>query len=55
MRKTTTISLALVAIALSIMLVQAFHNLSVGVYARMIDDGVRADTTVEAPPNATIR
>ena len=24
------------------MLVQAFHNLSVGVYAQMVDDGVRA-------------
>lgn len=39
-RRRTLITLA--AIALSIMLVQAFHNLSVGVYARMIDDGVRA-------------
>lgn len=39
-RRRTLITLA--AIALSIMLVQAFHNLAVGVYARMIDDGVRA-------------
>jgi ABC-type lipoprotein release transport system permease subunit len=39
-RRRTLITLT--AIALSIMLVQAFHNLSVGAYARMIDDGVRA-------------
>jgi len=39
-RRRTSITLA--AIALSIMLVQAFHNLSVGAYARMIDAGVRA-------------
>lgn len=39
-RRRTLITLA--AISLSIMLVQAFHNLSVGVYARMINDGVRA-------------
>jgi len=39
-RRRTLITLA--AIALSIMLVQAFHNLSTGVYARMIDSGVRA-------------
>jgi ABC-type lipoprotein release transport system permease subunit len=39
-RRRTLITLA--AIALSIMLVQAFHNLSVGVYAQMVDDGVRA-------------
>ncbi len=39
-RRRTVITLT--AIALSIMLVQAFHNLSVGVYAQMIDDGVRA-------------
>lgn len=39
-RRRTVITLA--AIALSIMLVQAFHNLAVGTYARMIDDGVRA-------------
>jgi ABC-type lipoprotein release transport system permease subunit len=39
-RRRTLITLT--AIALSIMLVQAFHNLSVGVYAQMIDDGVRA-------------
>lgn len=39
-RRRTLITLA--AIALSIMVVQAFHNLAVGVYARMIDDGVRA-------------
>jgi len=34
--------ITLVAIALSITLVQAFHNLASGVYARMIDAGVRA-------------
>ncbi|TLM66840.1 MAG: ABC transporter permease [Deltaproteobacteria bacterium] len=39
-RRRTLITLT--AIALSIMVVQAFHNLAVGVYARMIDDGVRA-------------
>ena len=39
-RRRTVITLT--AIALSIMLVQAFHNLAVGTYARMIDDGVRA-------------
>lgn len=39
-RRRTLITLT--AIALSIMIVQAFHNLAVGVYARMIDDGVRA-------------
>jgi ABC-type lipoprotein release transport system permease subunit len=39
-RRRTVITLA--AIALSIMLVQAFHNLSVGTYAQMIDSGVRA-------------
>ena len=39
-RRRTLITLS--AIALSIMLVQAFHNLSVGVYARMVDEGVRA-------------
>ncbi|MCM2265134.1 MAG: FtsX-like permease family protein [Desulfuromonadales bacterium] len=39
-RRRTLITLT--AIALSIMLVQAFHNLAVGAYARMIDDGVRA-------------
>jgi ABC-type lipoprotein release transport system permease subunit len=39
-RRRTLITLA--AIALSIMLVQAFHNLSSGVYAGMIDSGVRA-------------
>jgi ABC-type lipoprotein release transport system permease subunit len=39
-RRRTLITLC--AIALSIMVVQAFHNLAVGVYARMIDDGVRA-------------
>jgi ABC-type lipoprotein release transport system permease subunit len=39
-RRRTLITLA--ALALSIMLVQAFHNLSVGVYANMVDDGVRA-------------
>ena len=39
-RRRTLITLA--AIALSIMLVQAFHNLSVGTYAQMVDSGVRA-------------
>jgi len=39
-RRRTLITLA--AISLSVMLVQAFHNLSFGVYARMIDAGVRA-------------
>jgi len=39
-RRRTLITLA--AIALSIMLVQAFHNLAVGSYAQMIDSGVRA-------------
>ncbi len=39
-RRRTLITLT--AIALSIMLVQAFHNLSVGTYAQMIDSGVRA-------------
>ena len=38
-RRRTLITLA--AISLSVMLVQAFHNLSTGVYARMIDSGVR--------------
>lgn len=39
-RRRTLITLA--AIAFSIMLVQAFHNLSFGVYERMVDSGVRA-------------
>ena len=39
-RRRTLITLA--AVALSIMVVQAFHNLAAGVYVRMIDDGVRA-------------
>lgn len=39
-RRRTIITLA--AIAFSIMLVQALHNLSAGVYAGMIDSGVRA-------------
>lgn len=39
-RRRTLITLA--AISLSMMLVQAFHNLSFGVYTRMIDSGVRA-------------
>ncbi len=39
-RRRTIITL--VAIAFSIMLVQAFHNLSFGVYASMVDSGVRA-------------
>ena len=39
-RRRTIITLA--AIAFSIMLVQAAHNLSYGVYAGMVDSGVRA-------------
>jgi len=39
-RRRTIITLA--AIAFSIMLVQALHNLSAGVYAGMVDSGVRA-------------
>ncbi len=39
-RRRTIITLA--AIAFSIMLVQALHNLSSGVYAGMVDSGVRA-------------
>jgi ABC-type lipoprotein release transport system permease subunit len=39
-RRRTIITLA--AIAFSIMLVQASHNLSTGVYAGMVDSGVRA-------------
>jgi len=39
-RRRTLITLA--AMSLSVMLVQAFHNLSFGVYAQMIDSGVRA-------------
>ncbi|WP_226989336.1 ABC transporter permease [Desulfuromonas sp. TF] len=39
-RRRTLITLA--AISMSVMLVQAFHNLSFGVYARMVDSGVRA-------------
>jgi len=39
-RRRTLITLA--AIALSIMLVQAFHNLAIGAYSQMIDSGVRA-------------
>ena len=39
-RRRTIITLT--AIAFSIMLVQAFHNLSYGVYAGMVDSGVRA-------------
>ncbi|HKL48580.1 MAG TPA: FtsX-like permease family protein [Desulfuromonadales bacterium] len=39
-RRRTLITLA--AIGLSVMLVQAFHNLAFGTYARMIDSGVRA-------------
>lgn len=39
-RRRTLITLA--AISLSVMLVQAFHNLAMGTYARMIDSGVRA-------------
>jgi ABC-type lipoprotein release transport system permease subunit len=39
-RRRTLITLA--AMSLSVLLVQAFHNLAIGVYARMIDSGVRA-------------
>jgi len=39
-KRRTLITLA--AIGLSMALVQAFHNLSSGVYARMVDSGVRA-------------
>ncbi len=39
-RRRTLITLA--AVALSVMLVQAFHNLSFGVYREMINAGVRA-------------
>ena len=38
-RRRTLITLT--AVAFSIMLVQAFHNLSFGVYERMVDSGVR--------------
>ena len=41
-RRRTIITLT--AIAFSIMLVQALHNLSFGVYAGMVDSGVRAGT-----------
>lgn len=41
-RRRTLITLA--ALSLSLMLVQAFHNLSFGVYSAMIDSGVRAGT-----------
>ncbi len=41
-RRRTLITLT--AIAFSIMLVQALHNLSYGVYAGMVDSGVRAGT-----------
>lgn len=34
--------ITLVALAFSIMLVQAFHNLSTGVYSQMVESGVRA-------------
>jgi len=39
-RRRTLITVA--ALSFSVMLVQAFHNLSFGVYARMVDSGVRA-------------
>ncbi|MEJ2699482.1 MAG: ABC transporter permease, partial [Desulfuromonadales bacterium] len=39
-RRRTLITLA--AMAFSVMLVQTFHNLAFGVYARMVDSGVRA-------------
>ncbi len=41
-RRRTLITL--VALSFSLMLVQAFHNLSFGVYSAMIDSGVRAGT-----------
>lgn len=41
-RRRTLITLA--ALSFSLMLVQAFHNLSYGVYSAMIDSGVRAGT-----------
>lgn len=41
-RRRTIITLT--AVAFSIMLVQALHNLSFGVYAGMVDSGVRAGT-----------
>ncbi len=41
-RRRTLITLA--ALSLSLMLIQAFHNLSFGVYRAMIDSGVRAGT-----------
>ena len=41
-RRRTIITLT--AVAFSIMLVQAVHNLSYGVYAGMVDSGVRAGT-----------
>lgn len=34
--------ITLIALAFSIMLVQAFHNLSTGVYSQMVESGVRA-------------
>ncbi|MDA3902445.1 MAG: ABC transporter permease, partial [Desulfuromusa sp.] len=39
-RRRTLITLA--ALSFSLMLIQAFHNLSYGVYSAMIDSGVRA-------------
>ncbi len=41
-RRRTLITLA--ALTFSLMLIQAFHNLSYGVYSSMIDSGVRAGT-----------
>ena len=41
-RRRTLITLS--ALSFSLMLVQAFHNLSYGVYSAMIDSGVRAGT-----------
>ena len=41
-RRRTLITLS--ALSFSLMLVQAFHNLSFGVYSAMIDSGVRAGT-----------
>ncbi|MEE4254573.1 MAG: FtsX-like permease family protein [Desulfuromusa sp.] len=41
-RRRTLITLA--ALSFSLMLIQAFHNLSYGVYADMIESGVRAGT-----------
>jgi hypothetical protein len=39
-RRRTLITI--IAMSFSLMLVQAFHNLSFGVYAQMVDSGVRS-------------